>query len=98
MRSNATTTEIMLSWQQEQPVDGLVEYSVEALYMGPCPSLVGTSVRGSVSLDTLDYMFEGLEEFGTYNVTVTVISMSNEMASSSIVVQTLPAGIMVFSS
>ncbi len=90
--SNATTTGIMLSWQQELPTDDLIEYAVEVRYVGPCPSLVGMSTSLNFPIETRDYEFENLREFGTYVVTVTVLSMINEMASSSITVQTLPEG------
>ena len=84
----------MLSWQQELPTNDLTEYVVEASYVGPCPS-TGTSLSRELPLEAREYIFQDLHQFGTYDLTVTVLSSTNQMAVARITVQTLPTSKLV---
>lgn len=92
MQVAAGETVLSVSWLQEEPTDGLTSYEVATRYMGPCPSISHSIEDDTVNISSRMYVFENLTEFGTYEVTVTAVSVASERAMSRGTVQTLPIG------
>lgn len=77
---------------QERPANNIIGYNLEAAYIGPCTTLSQAQSTRLTGLSTMEYRFSGLISFGIYRLTVTAVSRRAQMASSTVVVQTLGAG------
>lgn len=86
------TTNVSLSWQQEQPTVDLRDYEIEVRYTGPCLSAINVSQTASIPISSRTYVFEDLIAFGMYDVIITAVSVTNQRASLRSSIQTLSSG------
>ena len=81
-----------LSWQQEQPLNNLTGYDIEARYIGPC-MLSQSPLTDRIPISSRIYLLENLVEFGMYWISITAVSVNGQTALAFTNVQTLPGGI-----
>ncbi len=103
LRASSTATSISLSWMQENPTTNLDRYMISATYVGPCTNLTDTdpiTIRrrimggmGGMGGGRNQVSFSDLVSYGSYDLTVSVVSRNSLQATATINAWTMASGV-----